>query len=62
MRRAFAKLEHACPELLEAAMRHVMRLTHEFTPQSDANMLWCPALCQCHLCAVSRRGQLPHGV
>ncbi len=40
-RRAFAKLEHACPELLDAAMRHVMRLTHEYTPQSDANMLWC---------------------
>lgn len=43
--RALAKLEHSCPELMDGAMQHVLHLTHEYTPQSDANMLWCASLC-----------------
>ncbi len=58
-RRAFAKLEHACPELLDAAMRHVMRLTHEYTPQSDANMLWCEP-CNPHLDSVKASKPFRH--
>lgn len=41
--RALAKLEHSCPELMDAAMQHVLRLGTEYTPQSDANMLWACA-------------------
>ena len=41
--RALAKLDHSCPELMEAAMQQVLRLGNEYTPQSDANMLWACA-------------------